>query len=110
MSTTILGYNVSAPLMLAPTAMHQLAHPEGMKSHPSVEAVDGVLPSLTAALSSYQEKLPLQKQLPLLKSSWCYSGFWYVSYTKPFTNAKLDPSPGSFVHVDLHGGRGSIQL
>ncbi|KAI4331321.1 hypothetical protein MLD38_029514 [Melastoma candidum] len=29
MSTTILGYNVSSPLMLAPTGMHQLAHPEG---------------------------------------------------------------------------------
>ncbi|KAB2610986.1 peroxisomal (S)-2-hydroxy-acid oxidase GLO4-like [Pyrus ussuriensis x Pyrus communis] len=29
MSTTILGYKISAPIMLAPTAMHQLAHPEG---------------------------------------------------------------------------------
>ncbi|KAI4331322.1 hypothetical protein MLD38_029515 [Melastoma candidum] len=29
MSTTILGYNVSSPLMLAPTSRHQLAHPEG---------------------------------------------------------------------------------
>ncbi|KAK9280776.1 hypothetical protein L1049_003665 [Liquidambar formosana] len=29
MSTTVLGYNTSAPIMIAPTAMHQLAHPEG---------------------------------------------------------------------------------
>ncbi|KAI3789861.1 hypothetical protein L2E82_02665 [Cichorium intybus] len=29
MSTTILGYKTSAPIMLAPTAMHKLAHPEG---------------------------------------------------------------------------------
>nr|GEZ78890.1 peroxisomal (S)-2-hydroxy-acid oxidase GLO4-like [Tanacetum cinerariifolium] len=29
MSTTILGYKTSAPLMIAPTAMHKLAHPEG---------------------------------------------------------------------------------
>ncbi|EEF33207.1 (S)-2-hydroxy-acid oxidase, putative [Ricinus communis] len=29
MSTTILGYTVSAPIMIAPTAMHKLAHPEG---------------------------------------------------------------------------------
>ncbi|KAM7471887.1 hypothetical protein LguiA_010070 [Lonicera macranthoides] len=28
-STTILGYKTSAPIMIAPTAMHQLAHPEG---------------------------------------------------------------------------------
>ncbi|CAK9150098.1 unnamed protein product [Ilex paraguariensis] len=29
MSTTILGYHTSAPIMIAPTAMHKLAHPEG---------------------------------------------------------------------------------
>ncbi|XP_059455957.1 peroxisomal (S)-2-hydroxyacid oxidase GLO4-like [Corylus avellana] len=29
LSTTVLGYRVSAPIMIAPTAMHKLAHPEG---------------------------------------------------------------------------------
>uniref|UniRef100_A0A2N9I7R7 (S)-2-hydroxy-acid oxidase n=1 Tax=Fagus sylvatica TaxID=28930 RepID=A0A2N9I7R7_FAGSY len=29
MSTTVLGYKISAPIMIAPTAMHKLAHPEG---------------------------------------------------------------------------------
>ncbi|XP_052180641.1 peroxisomal (S)-2-hydroxyacid oxidase GLO4 [Diospyros lotus] len=29
MSTTILGYHTSAPIMIAPTGMHKLAHPEG---------------------------------------------------------------------------------
>uniref|UniRef100_A0A1D1Z369 (S)-2-hydroxy-acid oxidase n=1 Tax=Anthurium amnicola TaxID=1678845 RepID=A0A1D1Z369_9ARAE len=29
MSTTILGYKISAPIMIAPTGMQQLAHPEG---------------------------------------------------------------------------------
>ncbi|KAK1414212.1 hypothetical protein QVD17_29953 [Tagetes erecta] len=29
MSTTILGYKTSSPIMIAPTAMHKLAHPEG---------------------------------------------------------------------------------
>ncbi|KAL6134744.1 hypothetical protein ACLB2K_066972 [Fragaria x ananassa] len=29
MSTTILGYRIAAPIMIAPSAMHQLAHPEG---------------------------------------------------------------------------------
>ncbi|KAL0354447.1 UNVERIFIED_CONTAM: Peroxisomal (S)-2-hydroxy-acid oxidase GLO3 [Sesamum radiatum] len=28
-STTIMGYKTSAPIMVAPTAMHKLAHPEG---------------------------------------------------------------------------------
>ncbi|BBG98767.1 Aldolase-type TIM barrel family protein [Prunus dulcis] len=34
MSTTILGYKISAPIMIAPTAMHQLAHPEGLNLPP----------------------------------------------------------------------------
>ncbi|KAL5757309.1 hypothetical protein ACOSP7_019920 [Xanthoceras sorbifolium] len=29
LSTSILGYNISMPIIVAPTAMHQLAHPEG---------------------------------------------------------------------------------
>ncbi|PON93466.1 Alpha-hydroxy acid dehydrogenase, FMN-dependent [Trema orientale] len=29
MSTSVLGYKISAPIMIAPTAYHQLAHPEG---------------------------------------------------------------------------------
>ncbi|XP_041017955.1 peroxisomal (S)-2-hydroxy-acid oxidase GLO4-like [Juglans microcarpa x Juglans regia] len=29
MSTTVLGYNISAPIMIAPTALHKFAHPEG---------------------------------------------------------------------------------
>ncbi|GMQ08080.1 hypothetical protein CsSME_00051976 [Camellia sinensis var. sinensis] len=29
MSTTILGYPTSAPIMIAPTGLHKLAHPEG---------------------------------------------------------------------------------
>ncbi|KAI5336251.1 hypothetical protein L3X38_015518 [Prunus dulcis] len=29
MPTTVLGYKISAPIMIAPTARHQLAHPEG---------------------------------------------------------------------------------
>ncbi|GMH17569.1 hypothetical protein Nepgr_019410 [Nepenthes gracilis] len=29
LSTNVLGYNISAPIMIAPTAMHKLAHPEG---------------------------------------------------------------------------------
>ncbi|KAJ0745000.1 putative (S)-2-hydroxy-acid oxidase [Helianthus annuus] len=29
MSTTILGYKTSAPIMIAPTSLHKLAHPQG---------------------------------------------------------------------------------
>jgi len=30
LSTNILGYTISAPIMIAPTALHKLAHPEGL--------------------------------------------------------------------------------
>ncbi|KAL5732141.1 (S)-2-hydroxy-acid oxidase [Ranunculus cassubicifolius] len=29
LGTTVLGYNTSSPIMIAPTGMHKLAHPEG---------------------------------------------------------------------------------
>ena len=29
LSTTVLGYKISAAVMVAPTGMHKLAHPEG---------------------------------------------------------------------------------
>ncbi|KAM4076954.1 hypothetical protein ACJW30_12G103300 [Castanea mollissima] len=29
LSTNVLGYNISAPILIAPTALHKLAHPEG---------------------------------------------------------------------------------
>ncbi|KAK3170537.1 hypothetical protein Dsin_014431 [Dipteronia sinensis] len=29
LSTSILGYNISAPIIVAPTSLHQLAHPQG---------------------------------------------------------------------------------
>ncbi|PON43584.1 Alpha-hydroxy acid dehydrogenase, FMN-dependent [Parasponia andersonii] len=32
MSTSLLGYKISAPILIAPTSMHQLAHPEGEKA------------------------------------------------------------------------------
>jgi (S)-2-hydroxy-acid oxidase len=30
MSTTILGHHIAAPIMIAPTSFHKLAHPEGL--------------------------------------------------------------------------------
>lgn len=32
LSTTILGYKISMPIMIAPTAMQKMAHPEGTPS------------------------------------------------------------------------------
>jgi isopentenyl diphosphate isomerase/L-lactate dehydrogenase-like FMN-dependent dehydrogenase len=30
MATTVLGFKISMPIMIAPTAMQKMAHPEGM--------------------------------------------------------------------------------
>lgn len=30
MSTTVLGFKISVPIMIAPTAMQKMAHPEGI--------------------------------------------------------------------------------
>lgn len=32
MTTTVLGFNISMPIMIAPTAFQKMAHPEGMES------------------------------------------------------------------------------
>ncbi|KAF3451995.1 hypothetical protein FNV43_RR08091 [Rhamnella rubrinervis] len=48
MSTTVLGYRISAPIMLAPTAMHQFAHPEG-----EVATARGAAASNTIMVLSY---------------------------------------------------------
>ncbi|KAF3451996.1 hypothetical protein FNV43_RR08092 [Rhamnella rubrinervis] len=48
MSTTVLGYRISAPIMLAPTSMHQFAHPEG-----EVATARGAAASNTIMVLSY---------------------------------------------------------
>lgn len=30
MTTTVLGFKISMPIMIAPTAMQKMAHPDGM--------------------------------------------------------------------------------
>jgi len=30
MTTTVLGFKISMPIMVAPTAMQKMAHPDGM--------------------------------------------------------------------------------
>ena len=32
MTTTVLGFKISMPIMIAPTAMQKMAHPEGRQS------------------------------------------------------------------------------
>ncbi|XP_075107356.1 peroxisomal (S)-2-hydroxyacid oxidase GLO4 isoform X1 [Nicotiana tabacum] len=47
MSTAILGYKTSAPIMIAPTAMHKLAHPEGEVATARAAAASDVIMGLS---------------------------------------------------------------
>jgi len=43
MSLSVLGYNISMPIMLAPTALHKLAHPEGEVASARAAAAAGTI-------------------------------------------------------------------
>ncbi|TVU14776.1 hypothetical protein EJB05_38269 [Eragrostis curvula] len=43
MSTSVLGYNVSIPIMIAPTALHKMAHPEGELASARAAAAAGII-------------------------------------------------------------------
>ena len=48
MSTTVLGEKVSSPLCIAPTAMQQMAHPDGEKATSRASAKAGTLMTLSS--------------------------------------------------------------
>ncbi|KAK3143678.1 hypothetical protein QOZ80_4AG0303480 [Eleusine coracana subsp. coracana] len=52
MSTSILGYNVSMPIMISPTALHKMAHPEGELASARAAAAAGTVMTLSS-WSSY---------------------------------------------------------
>ncbi|KAL6843822.1 hypothetical protein ACP4OV_026393 [Aristida adscensionis] len=43
MSTSVLGYKISMPIMVAPTALHKLAHPEGELASARASAAAGTI-------------------------------------------------------------------
>ncbi|CAN6229604.1 unnamed protein product [Urochloa humidicola] len=48
MSTSVLGYNISMPIMVAPTALHKLAHPEGEVASARAAAAAGTVMMLSS--------------------------------------------------------------
>ncbi|XP_019196438.1 PREDICTED: peroxisomal (S)-2-hydroxy-acid oxidase GLO4-like [Ipomoea nil] len=57
MSTTILGYNTSAPIMVGPTAMHKLAHPDGEVATARAAAASNVIMGLSFSASRTIEEV-----------------------------------------------------
>ncbi|CAO2145857.1 unnamed protein product [Urochloa humidicola] len=52
MSSSVLGYNISMPFMIAPTASHKMAHPEGELPFARAAATAGTIMTLSS-WSSY---------------------------------------------------------
>jgi isopentenyl diphosphate isomerase/L-lactate dehydrogenase-like FMN-dependent dehydrogenase len=63
MSTSVLGYNISMPIMVAPTALHKMAHPEGI-SFLSIHFV--FLLAYFIPISLYGRSSEMQESLLLL--------------------------------------------
>nr|GMC53881.1 peroxisomal (S)-2-hydroxy-acid oxidase GLO4-like [Ipomoea batatas] len=57
MSTAILGYKTSAPIMVGPTAMHKLAHPDGEVATARAAAASNVIMGLSFSASSTIEEV-----------------------------------------------------
>ncbi|KAJ6389322.1 hypothetical protein OIU77_027624 [Salix suchowensis] len=57
MSTNILGYTISAPIMIAPTAMHNLAHPEGELATARAAAACNTIMILSLSASASVEEV-----------------------------------------------------
>lgn len=56
MTTTVLGYKISMPIMLAPTAMQKMAHPEGEYATARAASAAGTIMTLSSwATSSVEE-------------------------------------------------------
>ncbi|KAF8050841.1 hypothetical protein N665_1864s0002 [Sinapis alba] len=56
MRTTILGFNISMPIMVAPTAMQKMAHPEGEYATARAASAAGTIMTLSSwATSSVEE-------------------------------------------------------
>ncbi|CAO2823398.1 unnamed protein product [Amaranthus hypochondriacus] len=56
MTTTVLGFNISMPIMIAPTAMQKMAHPEGELATARAASSAGTIMTLSSwATSSVEE-------------------------------------------------------
>ncbi|KAH0455670.1 hypothetical protein IEQ34_015702 [Dendrobium chrysotoxum] len=56
LTTTVLGHKISMPIMLAPSAMHKMAHPEGENATARAASAAGTIMTLsTFSTSSFEE-------------------------------------------------------
>lgn len=59
MITTVLGFKISMPIMIAPTSMHKMAHPEGEYATARAASAVGTIMTLSTTVSSSVEEVSL---------------------------------------------------
>ncbi|KAK9025511.1 hypothetical protein V6N11_038377 [Hibiscus sabdariffa] len=59
MTTTVLGFKISMPIMLAPTAMQKMAHPEGEYATARAASAAGTIMTLSSWATSSVEEVAL---------------------------------------------------
>ncbi|XP_058731872.1 glycolate oxidase 1-like [Vicia villosa] len=57
MTTTVLGFKISMPIMIAPTSMHKMAHPEGECATARAASAAGTIMTLATGASSSVEEV-----------------------------------------------------
>ncbi|KAL5187961.1 (S)-2-hydroxy-acid oxidase GLO1 [Glycine soja] len=57
LTTTVLGFKISMPIMIAPTAMQKLAHPEGELATARAASAAGTIMTLSSCASSSVEEV-----------------------------------------------------
>ncbi|KAI7744939.1 hypothetical protein M8C21_016838 [Ambrosia artemisiifolia] len=57
MTTTVLGFNISMPIMVAPTAMQKMAHPDGEYATARASAAAGTIMTLSSWSTSSVEEV-----------------------------------------------------
>lgn len=77
MTTTVLGFKISMPIMVAPTAMQKMAHPEGKKSKTEHSKRQSMMVSDLCFYCNVQASmLPLELH-PQLELSWFVSEHFF---------------------------------
>ena len=111
LSTYVLGYNISAPILIAPTSLHKLAHPEGLKSSKKDFGWDSFPPAkcLYYLLFVSGEVVTARaaaacKTIMVLIQQICHT------YKRCCRLIQLSFTAGSILHIFLHFGGGCFQL
>ncbi|XP_056695041.1 glycolate oxidase-like [Spinacia oleracea] len=93
MTTTILGFKISMPIMIAPTAMQKMAHPEGEYATARAASAAGTIMTLSSwAISSAEEVASTGPGIRFLSSMHTRTGMANDSGLASYVAGQIDRS------------------